>query len=482
MEGHGDLIFARILNKLEGDSKITGITHDGSGLALWPFIRHQTLFYFTFTKRNFASVGKGHTATKWEVIRTLIFAFWKNALLLTLKSKAIWIVNSGITNVKTDDKRYFNRLADYFYQLRPHDTIELEETAYGKHSLPRIHKGVYSHLSIRILARVLSPFLKRFERESINEKADHLFATLLETLSDEDYDPEFFNNLKKELQLKLPTILAEFTIYKFLLKYGRPKLLLVEDASYGSKSHLIKAAKDLAIPVAEYQHGLINHQHIAYNFGPSVEKSAYRNFLPDFFLTFGRIWGDMIQLPVKKIHIGNPHLSESAEKSKKIKKEKIILVLGTGTNSEEMINLVLLLDKKHRSKGYQVIFRPHPLEWATVASVYNRVLDQKISIDTTSNVYHSFQRAEIVVSELSTALYEAKAFVNHVYLIRNDFSESFGDESMNIFPTLNENADLELGGSDNPEQSNQQLWERNWKENYEEFIRAAINSNAKSTL
>lgn len=481
MEGSGDLVLDRILNKLEGDSKITGITHDGSGLALWPFIRHQTLFYFTFTKRNFASVGKGHSATKWQVVRTLMFAVWKNAFLLTLKRKPIWIVNSGITNVKSG-KKYFNRLADYFYWVNPNDTVELEETAYGKHSLPRIHSGVYSHLSIRIFAKILSLFRYSSETADVRKNVDRLFEILLERLSGEEYDVAFFNNLKQELLAKFRTILAEYAVYKFLFTYGKPKLLLVEDASYGSKAHLIKAAKDLAIPVAEYQHGQINNLHIAYNFGPSVSKSSYLKYLPDFFLTFGSLWGDMIQLPAKKVNIGNPHLAESVENAKGIPKEKIILVLGSGTNSEEMTDHVLRIAKRYHPRGYQIIFRPHPLEWATLETVYKRLLDEKIDIDTVSNLYNSLQRAEVVVSELSTAMYEAKAFVNNVYLIRNNFSESFGDTSMNLFPTLNENADLDLGRNNKADESMHQLWEQNWKKNYEEFICSVINSNAKGTL
>lgn len=460
---------------------ITGITHQGSGLPLWPFIRHQTLFYFTFTKRNFASVGKGHAATPGQVIRTLIFAIWKSALILIVKRKPIWIVNSGITNVKTGDK-YFNRLADYFYQVKPDDTVELEETAYGKHSLPRIHKGVYSHLSIRILAKFLCLFPYRSGNASVQTEADQLFTILQERLNDEEYDVEYFDIIKHELLAKFRTILAEYAIYKFLFKYGKPKILLLEDASYGSKAHMIKAAKDLAIPIAEYQHGQINQFHIAYNFGPSIEKSAYKNFLPDFFLTFGSLWGDMIQLPVKKINIGNPHLSESVEKTKAIVKEKIILVLGTGTNSEEIIDRVLLLVKRYKSIGYQIIFRPHPLEWANINSVYRRLVDEKITIDTTSDIHNSLQRAEVVVSELSTALYEAKAFVDKVYIIRNDFSESFGDDSMSIFPSLNDSADLDLAGKLKVDESNQQLWEPDWKKNYADFINSVLNNNAKGTI
>ena len=474
LEGPDHLVLDRILSKIEGDSKITGITHNGSGLAIWPFIRHQILFYFTFTKRNFSSVGKGHSATKLEVVRTLIFTIWKNAFLLIAKKKPIWIINSGITNVKTGNK-YFNRLADYFYYVRPNDTIVLEETAYGKHSLPRAHDDVYSHLSIRILARIFSSVIYKSEVVNIQSQLDSLFVALQERLSDEGYDAEFFENVKNELRSKFRTILSEYAIYKFLFKHGKPKMLLVEDASYGSKSHLIKAAKDLHIPVAEYQHGQINQHHIAYNFGPSIDKSSYLNFLPDYFLTFGSLWGDMIQLPVKKVNIGNPHLSESVENAKGIAKEKIILVLGSGTNAQEMIHHVLRINARFRTKGYQVLFRPHPLEWATADAVYKRILDEKIKIDTTSNLYNSLQRAEVVVSELSTALYEAKAFVNNVYVIRNHFSESFGDESINIFPTLTESADLEFIGNDRTNNSSYQLWEQNWKKNYEEFIRSVIN-------
>lgn len=461
-----------ILVKIEGDQEILRFADPEYGLLLWPFLRHQVLFHLTFTKLNLNSVGSGHTASSWEKIKSVIFAIAKNPFWLAGNKKRIWIFNSGVTNIK-EGEVYVNRLADYFYNQYPTETALLEETASGKHMLPRAHPAVYSHLFIRLLAKMLSPFFLP-KKKRIKAELPALRVTLERKLKDEETNLDFLPSLLDELSMKWGEILAEYVIYRWLFSVGRPQLLLVEDASYGSKAHLIVAAKNQGISVAEIQHGTINESHLAYNFGNAVPGSVYTHYLPDYFLAYGRLWSEMINLPVTKINVGNPHLSESIQKTKSVIRQQVILVLGSGTDPASLTKIVLTLHQRYHPMGYRVIFRPHPLERATIELNYPSLIKNNISIDSSPNMYNSFQNAEVVVSEYSTSIYEAAAFGLKVFLIRNSLSESFGDANMERFPVLDNLENQDLLANTDDFSFGTALWEPDWKKKYKMFVDSVI--------
>ena len=79
-------------------------------------------------------------------------------------------------------------------------------------------------------------------------------------------------------QLKL--FLARKKIFKFLFRLYKPKVIFL--TCYYGYLPLIKAAKELEIPVIEIQHGIIGSKHSAYN-----HKIISNDFYPDYLLTFG---------------------------------------------------------------------------------------------------------------------------------------------------------------------------------------------------
>lgn len=462
-----------LIEKIEQEPKVFEVVEDRFGLSLWPFIRHPFLFKQTFAKVGLTSVGKGVLTSKRELLVTLLFSLLKNPFLLLFKKRKIWIVNSGITNIKVNGV-YTNRFADYYYRQFPEDTVLLEETAYGKHSLPRAHKAVYSHLFVRLLAVPFS-WVFFFDREKFRAKVQAMEFALKEILPDESKkDPAFFTEFKERLLRDFKIIYAEYVIYRVLIKWGRPKLMLIEDASYGSRAHLVRAAKEYKVKVVEYQHGTVNQSHLAYNFGQAIRQSTYLSYLPDYFLTFGDLWGKMINLPATKISIGNPHLSENVARLQLVPKSKTILVVGTGSDPASIIDIVLRLRKKYSMMGYQVVLRPHPLEYANIHFTYSRLLQAGIKLDTHPDLYQSLQNSEVVIGEYSTAIYEAVAFGVKVFLIRNKLSDSFGDESLSLFPALDNIEEQNIFDDVKNVSLGSTIWESEWKRRYNSFVNSVI--------
>src|SRR3546814_12540747 len=72
--------------------------------------------------------------------------------------------------------------------------------------------------------------------------------------------------------------------------------------------------RSAGIPVAEFQHGYIGHDHYAYNYADSVADSGYRDGLPDYLLTFGQYWADSVRTPSEKVVIGGPRMNEHRDR------------------------------------------------------------------------------------------------------------------------------------------------------------------------
>src|SRR5207342_2453626 len=98
-----------------------------------------------------------------------------------------------------------------------------------------------------------------------------------------------------------------------LLGRVRPRLALIEDASFGHMAVFNATARRLGVTVAEFQHGMVSKGHDAYNVAPTLAASeAYRRTQPTAFLAYGSWWNDQFNAPVDgKVVIGNPHRTET---------------------------------------------------------------------------------------------------------------------------------------------------------------------------
>jgi hypothetical protein len=89
-------------------------------------------------------------------------------------------------------------------------------------------------------------------------------------------------------------------------------------------------------------------------------------------------------------------------------------------------------------------------------------------------MYLSILEASVIIGELSTAIFEAKAFDKKVYIIPNTYSKSFGLETLKFFPTLEEGIQNEFQTRTVQGGDADLLWRSHWRENYESFLKSVI--------
>jgi len=255
--------------------------------------------------------------------------------------------------------------------------------------------------------------------------------------------------------------------------------LLKEDACYGGSAiSIIHAARLCGMVVAEYQHGAISKGHDGYNVADALATShSFKAVLPDYLLTYGNWWSNQTNMPVQKIAIGNPHLTESLRALGPVThKGNQVLILGDGIETNLYLNLASKVLEIVRTQGMFVVFRPHPFERD---KVNRQMLPDGVQLDSHSDIYSSLKQSSIVISELSTGLFEAVGIVDKVLLWQTDKSRfAFPEIPFESFSTIDE-LELILKDKDLVQKESStipagELWEPNWKQNFMRFVEGAV--------
>ena len=130
--------------------------------------------------------------------------------------------------------------------------------------------------------------------------------------------------------------------------------------------------------------------------------------------------------------------------------------------------------KPLKDLGYEILLRPHPSEISAVEVRYSNLMNQGVKIDT-SNLYDILQEVEVVVGmEVSTVLYEAVCFTNKVYMMNTKYTNFY--EPKSAFILFNDDLELVNGIKESKflEQDANYFWDKNWKQNYTNFIENTI--------
>jgi hypothetical protein len=261
--------------------------------------------------------------------------------------------------------------------------------------------------------------------------------------------------------------------------------LIKEEACYGGAddTSAMLAARHLGIVTAEYQHGAISAGHDAYNFAPAVSRSeAYRAILPDYFLAYGQWWSDQINAPVDKVATGNPHRTESVAAIHGAgKQEGQVLVLGDGIETDRYLDLCQSISAASRS-SHRVVFRPHPLERAVVHARFPGGSVGAVRIDAHQDIYSAFREAEVVVSEVSTGLFEAIGLVPRIFIWDTPKAQfSYRNHFFQRFSTPMELVELlsDEGAGRVTTDRIDGIWAPRWRDNYRGFIEDALQRGSR---
>ena len=201
----------------------------------------------------------------------------------------------------------------------------------------------------------------------------------------------------------------------------RPRVVLMDTASYTYNAETVGAFKDAGAYVVEPQHGWIGPSHAAYNYGAAFWDPRLRRALPDELITFGDFWSEGVRTPSRTHAIGKPHLAKRAGEASSARPRRI-MVVSSRADPEETDRFVLDL-RETVGPEWEVLFRPHPAERDAVDQRYPGIAARAgVEVDVNADVYESLAHTRVVVGVASTVLFEAAAFGCEVIVRDSEFS------------------------------------------------------------
>jgi hypothetical protein len=467
------------LQKIEDDPVLFDFVCPSTGLLIWPLIRvpvMRTIMDSWFAPKTFTS--RTSTSNIWKLAMSGAVSSIRNLDYRLDTSRKILIQSTGWGRYSREGVLH-DRLVDYFSGSFPEQTLVYQDKPVEKFSdiysyNPTIYKAprniIYGVLSIiavrsthrnlanRLVKRIVDNAKNRLGFEFSNDQIIRFRTMLSRRLAGLPYISESYAKL--------------FSMHSF-------KLLLKEDACYGGGSiPVIHAARLNSMVIAEYQHGAILKGHDAYNVSGSLANfDPFKKVLPDYLLTYGKWWSDQTNLPVKKIAIGNPHYTESVNcQVPTVIKKAQVLVLGDGIETNAYFELARNISNFVCGMGMNVVFRPHPFERGRVNS---DVLPNSVQLDLNEDIYASLKESSVVVSELSTGLFEAVGLADKVLLWETERSRfAFPEIPFMSFSSMDELEailkDTHFVHGDSGAVPVSEMWEPDWKQNYLHFVEGVI--------
>lgn len=407
------------LLKLEASKDIWSYRSLG-GVPLYLLIRSRLLQSMIDDRFN---LSNPHLLTRLSIQDKLGYAI--KSLInnpFRLKKTPVIIFSSGVVNSESKKGFFYNRLYEYFLESNPGQISIVETSNKFSFNEPKKSKVFYRD-SLDILVRLVSllPLVGKNEKKIALSFIEQLQRVGVSNAT----------SYVQSLNRGLAKYKAGYYVYRFFLQVKKPKLIIVEDASYGGLSYLVKAATSLGIQVAEYQHGYIGLNHPAYNLNCDNLPKDIDQFLPNLFLTHGDYWSQQCRIAAKKITIGYPDLNNRLnsyiQQTNEVHSTSKILFISGGTIPEKLVAFIKSFVMLNPS--FKVTLRPHPSERPEMQQRYNELLKLNVQLDT-ADLYQTLSKADIIVGfEVSTVLYESIFFTNKIYLVDDDYANFYEPSS-----------------------------------------------------
>lgn len=468
------------LLQIEDDNELIGLSCTATGLPVWPLIRVPVLRTimsdWLFRSASLSSLGQNVNFVK--LAKGAAISAIHNLGYKATPKRNILIQNTGLGNYYQDGLVH-DRLVGYFTEALPAETVVYQDKPKNNFQdkylfNPILHKSPRNVINKLYSKLFIENSHRRLARQVIDRAVENALAKFgYEFASDRVLS--LSNSLASHLAV-LPY--ASETYANWFSKHGF-RLLLKEDACYGGSAiAIIHAAKLCGMVVAEYQHGAISKGHDGYNVANALATShSFKAVLPDYLLTYGNWWSNQTNMPVQKIAIGNPHLTETLGFLGPVShKRSQVLILGDGIETALYLNLASQVSHMVRAQGMQVVFRPHPFEREKVKSL---TFPDGVRLDSHTDIYASLNESSVVISELSTGLFEAVGLVDKVLLWETDKSRfAFPEIPFTSFSTMDELESILTSRDSFRKESRTvpatELWQPNWKQNYLNFIEGAL--------
>lgn len=222
-------------------------------------------------------------------------------------------------------------------------------------------------------------------------------------------------------------IMRNFFLYKKKRKYFEkvlkettPKVIL-EVVSYNMDCMIMnELTVDSGVCTIELQHGVIGMDHVSYNY---PENSKIKQF-PKKILTFSKYWAESSRMPIAmkdRVAVGYPYFEKNINSNPyRSGKKDVILVLSQPIVQEKFGLLVETLAKRMPEKT--IIYKLHPIEYATWKEQYGQMLDGdniKVIDNNEKSLYYYFSRTDYIVGYTTTALFESLPYKIPLFLFND---------------------------------------------------------------
>ncbi len=437
------------------------------GVPWWFYLR---LFYFRFYlpgKLQQGEIISSRRPINLKAIKFLVFATVYN--ITHRKSKETPIIFHVSSRPAQNNGRYYNIYAEELYKIFASKSIIYENAPVNwMWPFPRNHSNYKFYapqlaLSSIFAKRSVSPTseLKHLIRDLCNQTKDIL--NLLVT----DQERDLLEKIALENYLQYNRY-SDWLISE--CEKRKCKLLIMDDAFAPERVEIILKARKLGILVADLQHGAFVWGNFAYCYSPEFLKyGEVERCSPDFFLSYGEWWNHQTNIPFKKkIVIGYPHRQFLLSRIEEHGGERLILLIGEAHGTEKYFVLAQKIADKF--KGYRVVFRPHPIERLHAQEIGFKFPDVNLDID--GDLYNELARCIVVISEMSTVLFEAVGLSKRILVWRTSYSKKWMPENpfeeFSNFNDLCKKMESKIVASFNTSL----YWDNNYKQNYSTFIQA----------
>lgn len=453
--------------QVESDPQIFEYKND-QGEPIWMFMRYLVLYDILSNKLfNVKGINNsrnlGIEAAKYlfkSTLHNLKFRFNSNNAKIIFYTSSRGILQNG---------KYLNQYVDRFATTIDENSISIEHPPldWNWYSSRINNNIIYAGTNLAIastFAKFNKKDVKNVEKllEYINQRIKKLFGMSLDEMEKEKIIIMTCYEMTR-MNVHAKWILNEITRHK-------SEVAIILGGAYSWYYPINRLLKNNGIVTADMQHGYITSSNVVYNYSSNLlGTDEVKIASPDYLLTYGSWWNDQSNLPFKdKIVIGNPFRNDMKKDYDHNKKRTIVLLIGCARNTNGYIKLAEELSKIYDS--YQVIFRPHPSERL---DVQNLIKGESIhfQVDYFSNLYQLLEVTAIIISEISTVLFESIGLVPRIIVWRTDFSRAILPVCpFENFNKINELIRLEAKATNYSLKENL-FWDNDWEGNFKNFIK-----------
>ena len=203
--------------------------------------------------------------------------------------------------------------------------------------------------------------------------------------------------------------------WHWVLRRVQPRAVLLLAHLYRPHQILIRICRELGIPTAEQQHGVMDDA--CYNYPAGVNARSF----PDRMFVFGAFWKDATALPVapeQVTAVGFPFLEnrlQALHGAARRRGGRRVVVVGNASTDRQLLEIAKAV--RALAPDLTITFRPHPT-FPIPPDVSKALLREAVHAveDRRSAPYESLASAEGLLTGPTSLIFEALRFNTRVFL------------------------------------------------------------------